>query len=114
MSFKDDLTNEFNAILKQRDSVVKAYALEMYSSVVQSSPVDSGNLRQAWQLPQQIPNGWAIRNAINYAYIIDGGRRQVPINGGMKWVGSEQLPDGWNPIVRTVEKSLNQALKAIR
>lgn len=114
MSFKDDLTNEFNAILKQRDSVVKTYAENMYSAVYDVTPKDTGDLQRGWQNPVRIPNGWAIRNAINYAYIIDGGRRQVPINGGMKWVGSEQLPDGWDETVRTVEKSLNQALKAIR
>lgn len=111
MTFEQQIEAEHKRILAQRDEAVKEASLDMYSSVVEASPVDSGELRTSWQTPEKIPDGYIVSNIAPHAYIIDGGRR---LDGDGVVRGSEQLPDGYKPIIKEVEARLNKRLKAIK
>jgi len=112
MSFGDDIGREFEAINKKRDRIIKSAALNLHGDLVSASPVDSGELKQSWQLPRQISKTkWIITNIAPHAIIIDGGRRFVPTENGQKEIGSEQLSKGFSPIIEITEKALTRALR---
>ncbi len=109
MSFQDDMKREMERISKERDDVLQSAALELYTAVVEASPVDTEELKSSWELPVKVdPNTYVIRNIAPHGIIIDGGRR-VDSDGVMR--GSEQLPNGYGPIVKQFENRLNRMLK---
>ena len=54
MSFSGDIQKEFKKIEKRRDRLLKSASLNLYSDLVEVSPVDTGELRISWQLPKKI------------------------------------------------------------
>lgn len=111
MTFEQQIEAEHKRILAQRDNAVEEASLDMYSSVVKASPVDSGELRDGWELPKKIADGYIVSNIAPHAYVIDGGRR-LYADGVVR--GSEQLPDGYAPIIKEVEERLNKRIKEIK
>lgn len=115
VAFSDDINKELAAILKKRDRVVKTGAVSLFGDLQVSTPVYSGDLRRDWQNPEKISiANWRISNISPYAEIIDGGRREAMVNGTIKWVGSEQLPNGFDPIVKAFEPKLQRELDKIK
>ena len=115
VAFSDDINKEFAAILKKRDRVVKTGAVSLFGDLQVSTPVDSGDLRRDWQNPEKISiANWRISNISPYAEIIDGGRREAMVNGTIRWVGSEQLPKGFQPIIDEFEPKLQRELDKIK
>ena len=115
MGFSDDLKKEFEAIQKKRDVVVKNGAVSLFGDLQVNTPVDTGELRDSWQAPERItPLNWRISNIAPYAYVIDGGRRQAVVNGVTKWIGSEQLPNGFDPVIKAFEPKLQRELDKIK
>lgn len=115
MGFSDDLKKEFEAILKKRDRVVKTGAVSLYGDLEVITPVDTGELRDSWQPPERLGLlNWRISNIAPHAYVIDGGRREAMVNGTIRWVGSEQLPKGFQPIIDEFEPKLQRELDKIK
>lgn len=135
MAFSDDIKKEFAQILKKRDNVVKTGAVSLFGDLVENSPVgenvpsrpwirnpnkmtksyQGGELRDSWQPPERLGLlNWRISNIAPHAYVIDGGRRQAIVKGTMKWIGSEQLPKGFQPIVDKFEPKLQRELDKIK
>lgn len=115
VSFSDDINKEFNNILNKRDLVVKTGAVSLFGDLEVNTPVDSGELRDSWQPPQKLGVlNWRISNIAPHAYVIDGGRRQAVVNGVTKWIGSEQLPNGFDPIIKAFEPKLQRELNKIK
>lgn len=115
MAFSDDIRKEFEAIQKKRDVVVKTGAVSLFGDLQVNTPVDTGELRDSWQAPERItPLNWRISNIAPHAYVIDGGRRQAIVKGTMKWIGSEQLPKGFQPIIDKFEPKLQRELDKIK
>lgn len=115
MAFSDDLKKEFKAIQKKRDVVVKTGAVSLFGDLQVNSPVDTGELRDSWQPPERLGLlNWRISNIAPHAYVIDGGRRQAIVKGTMKWIGSEQLPKGFQPIIDKFEPKLQRELDKIK
>ena len=114
MGFSDDIDNEFNAILSARDKLATSSALNLHSDLVEASPVDEGELRASWQLPKKTGlRSWIISNTAPHAIPIDGGRREVIVNGTSRMIGSDQLKDGFDPIVRITEKQIQKDLNKL-
>ena len=115
VAFSDDINKEFAAILKKRDRVVKTGAVSLYGDLEVITPVDTGELRDSWQPPERLGLlNWRISNIAPHAYVIDGGRRQAMVNGTIRWVGSEQLPKGSQPIIDEFEPKLQRELDKIK
>lgn len=109
MSFGDEIDKEFKALLKKRDRLVKSASLNLFNNLVKVSPSDTGELRKSWQLPERMGTlSWRITNIAPHAIIIDGGRREVVVNGKMKEIGSKQLEDGFKPTVDETKKKLQK------
>lgn len=115
MSFQDDFEHELDVILQQRNRIAKAGALELHNALVESTPVDTGNMKGAWELPDRIGKYvWRITNNTEYASIIASGRRQVKTTKGIKWIGSNQLPNGYNDIIENVQEIIQEELDLIK
>ena len=114
MSFESEFQSEINEINRKRDGVLQTAVTQLYSDLVDASPFDTGELRRSWQTPRS--NGtlsYVISNIAPHAVVIDGGRRQIPSLNGMKWVGSEQLPTGFQPVVDNIGRIIDQELEQI-
>ena len=75
----------------------------------------TGELRDSWQPPERLGLlNWRISNIAPYAEIIDGGRREAMVNGTIRWVGSEQLPKGFQLIIDEFEPKLQRELDKIK
>lgn len=115
MGFSDDIKKEFDTIQKKRELAVKTGAVSLFGDLQVNTPVDTGELRDSWQPPQKLGVlNWRISNIAPYAYVIDGGRRQASINGTVKWIGSEQLPNGFDPVIKAFEPKLQRELDKIK
>lgn len=135
VSFSDDINKEFASILSKRDLVVKTGAVSLFGDLQVNSPVGEnipsrpwlnnpnkmtkpykgGELRDSWQPPQKLGVlNWRISNIAPHAYVIDGGRRQAVVSGVTKWIGSEQLPNGFDPIIKAFEPKLQRELNKIK
>lgn len=110
MGFGDDIGKEFNKVREARlDLTVKSAVVNLYSDLVEASPVDTGELKASWQPPEQVgKRKWVVRNIAPHATVIDDGLRKVPVNGKQKEVGSPQLPYGFSPIIEITEKELQK------
>jgi hypothetical protein len=114
MSFSSELENEIAELARKRNTVLKKVATKLYTNLVEASPEDTGELKRGWQPPVEISTmTFLIANIAPHALIIDGGRRQIPFNGKLKWIGSERLKQGYKPIVDRAEKTLNGELQKL-
>lgn len=115
MAFDDDIKKEYNNIRQRQGIKLRQGAISLYGELIEATPVDTGELRDSWQPPEKLGVlNWRISNIAPHAYIIDGGRRQASINGTVKWVGSEQLPKGYQPIIDAFEPKLQRELNKIK
>lgn len=110
MSFKDKFNAELNGILQKRDDVAKMFSIELHSAVLKATPVKHGDMKKAWDWSLVGEGHYRSSNNIEYAITIDEGRRNV--HGKMQ--GSEQLPDGFQPIIEREEENLEKMLKDIK
>lgn len=110
MSFGSQIGKEFDELKEKRlDHTLKSAVVNLHSDLVKSSPVDTGELKVSWQLPEQVgKRKWVIRNIAPHAQVIDMGRRAVQIKGNEVMVGSEQLPKGFSPVIEVTEKALQR------
>ncbi len=111
MSFGDEIGKEFGKIDKKADTLIRSAVVNLRSDLVESSPVaevKGGELKASWEQPKKSGNAWVITNIAPHAVVIDGGRREIPINGKAVWVGSEQLLYGFAPIIAVTEKQLKK------
>ena len=115
MGFSDDINKEFAQILKKRDNVVKTGAVSLFGDLQVNTPVDTGEARDSWQPPEKLGTlSWRIGNIAPHIIILDGGRRQIVTkNGTAKWIGSEQLPNGFDPVIKAFEPKLQRELDKI-
>ena len=113
MSFGDDIGKEFEEkALKRVEHTVKSASLNLQGDLVEASPVDTGELRISWQMPERLDRfKWKIANIAPHAEIIDGGRRMVTVDGKQKEIGSHQLPYGFRPIIDETEQALQKEFK---
>lgn len=116
MAFEDEFNKELEEILNKQNEVLSASAIELRNSLIRATPVDTGSLRANWQQPKKLSKyKFRIYNNSEYASVIDGGRRQIQTkNGTPKMIGSEQLPNGFMPIIRNHEKKLQNQLNRIK
>lgn len=103
------LLSEFEEIEQKKDDAIFVVAFELYSELVKSTPVDTSFLRQSWIAPIKKDDGYIIQNTAKYADIVLAGRRVV--RG--KTYGSNQLPEGIEPILEKYSNILQIKLKAI-
>ena len=95
--------------------ILERYGEEGVKALSAATPVDTGELRDSWQPPERLGLlNWRISNIAPHAYVIDGGRRQAMVNGTIRWVGSEQLPKGFQPIIDEFEPKLQRELDKIK
>lgn len=114
MGFGDDIGKEFEKIEKKRDHLIKSAVVNLRSDLIEVSPEDKGELKASWEQPKEVGKGkWIITNIAPHAQVIDDGRRQVPINGVERWVGSERLPHGFSPTIEVTEKALAKEFKKL-
>ena len=90
MAISDDLNNLFDRQME----IVDRIATDMLSEIIKKTPKREGTLRKAWQM-EKITGGWRLSNNMEYADVIFDGRRLV----AGKWYGSEQMPEGIDPIL---------------
>lgn len=109
MGFADEFGRELDTVLGKRDDAVLAGALELHFAIIAGTPVDTSWLKQSWVFSSE-GNIHATETNVEYGPVIDGGRRQV--DG--KWQGSEQLPDGYKPIIEREHEAIQKALEAIK
>lgn len=116
MSFEDDFNKELDSIVAKYEETTKIGAIELHNTLVKATPVDTGNLRASWKLPEKIGKyKWEIVNTAEYASDINQGRRQIVTNkGNYKWVGSEQLPEGYEQHIKDFDKSFQKLLDRIK
>jgi len=93
--FTRQFVNEFDDIIDDVNDKVHSEILNIYSEVINVTPVDTGDLRQHWEYLKLNKYRWIIVNDLDYAESINRGRRFV----GEKTYGSLQLPDGWEPMI---------------
>jgi hypothetical protein len=110
MGFKEDANKELDAILNQRDKVGKSGALGLHFAIIDASPVDTGDFKGSWQFSTIDKGHYRTETNIEYGPVIDGGRRKV--NG--KWQGSEQLPNGFKPIIEREHNNIQKMLRKIK
>lgn len=102
------LLSEFNAIKKKKDRIIAKSATNLFPKLVKITPVKKGNLKASWTIDKK-NDGWLINNSALYASIVL--RKREKIRG--KTYGSEQFPDGIEPIIKLADKKLQQELKDI-
>ena len=103
------LKDELTAIVTKSDIVVAKVAADMFAELIQITPVDTGQLKIAWDL-SKTPNGWLLSNNLGYSSIIFEGR-VVGSDGVVR--GSEQLPNGLAPILDKYNRVLEIELRRI-
>lgn len=110
MGFGSDIGKEFDKVRELRlDHTVKSAVVNLRSELIESSPVDTGELKGSWEQPIQTgPRKWVVRNIAPHAVVINDGLRRVPVNGVHKEVGSAQLPYGFGPIIDRTKKELQK------
>jgi hypothetical protein len=80
------LLTEFEASLEEDYQEMTSKIAGFFSDEVKNSPVDTGEYRSAWEMDSTKKWTWVLKNSMDYAPILWGGRRQI--NG--VWYGSEQ------------------------
>jgi hypothetical protein len=109
MGVLEEFDAELDALLKKRDKIAKTEAVEMHRDVVSATPVDTGHLKGSWEwIPGKYK--YITQTNVEYAPVIDGGRRMI----GGKMQGSEQLPNGWQPIIKRHRENITKLLRRIK
>lgn len=104
------LLKEFDEIIDKKDKVLLAVAIELRSALVKATPVDTSFLKSSWQPVRKTDDGYVISNTALYADIVLAGRRIVQ----GKTYGSNQLPEGIQPIIQKYNEILQEKLKEIK
>ena len=109
------LSDDFRAFIAQRDRLVAEMVVNLEAELIRKTPVDTGQLKSAWDADRLSDGSYVLSNNLQYADSIFRGIRLVPTkSGGMKTVGSKQLPDGVYPIVEKHLKELDKRLKLLK
>jgi len=104
-------STELALIYQKQIRIVEDVANDLYSELSSDAvtPIDTGALREAWNM-ERTGDTWHISNNMEYASIIFDGRRLV----AGQWYGSEWLPGGIDPILMKYNKILEIKLKNVR
>ena len=100
-------SQELKLIVKKQRKVVDDIASDLYSELIEITPVVTGQLKSAWDLDES-NSGWIISNNMTYASIIFDGRGSRPSGG------KYNLPDGITPILKKYNILLQERLNRIR
>jgi hypothetical protein len=88
------MTNQnVNQIYNKHLKEVRNAGVYFHGAIVKAWPVDTGRSRRAWDL-YPTPDGISVFNGVSYSGVLWNGR---VFNG--KWYGSEQMPNGGQPIL---------------
>ena len=101
-------TEELEQILSEKDKVIGQAVVNLFSDLQKASPVQSGAFRGAWDLDSGEMK-WTITNNMEYASILWEGRREV----GGRMLGSEQWPEGGDPMMQKFDNDLQTQLNKI-
>lgn len=94
---------------KQNDSLAGNVA--MFHAELQSvAPVDTGDFKKAWDTEKVKEGVFTISNNMDYADVLARGRRQVM----GKWYGSEQWPDGLDPMLQFYRNKITKDLSKVK
>jgi len=99
---------ELEMIEKQRRKVTSETASDLYRELIEKTPVDTGQLKDAWELNNMGEGEWLIQNPMEYANKV-----LQPYNKEAR-VGSMQLPAGIEPIIEKHHRILQNRLKVIK
>jgi len=102
------LLNEYNNLISDVDKIVARVVADLFAELQRKTPVDTGALRQAWEVTQK-GDTWTISNNLVYASVIFDGRQIV--NG--KAQGSLQLIEGIVPILDKYNRVLEIELRKV-
>ena len=109
------LSDDFRELIANRDGLVAEMVINLESELIRKTPVDTGQLKSAWQTDKLSDGSYVLSNNMRYADAIFRGIRLVPTKGGgMKTVGSKQMPDGVFPIVEKHLQELDKRLKLLK
>ena len=109
------LSDDFREFIAQRDRLVVEMVANLEAELIRKTPVDTGQLKAAWQTDKLIDGSYILSNNMNYADSIFRGIRLVPTkSGGMKTVGSKQMPAGAFVIVEKHLQELDKRLKLLK
>ena len=103
------LLNEYREEVEKDIEKINKEVVSFHLALVKQSPVDTGHFRKAWELTRKGRFTWTIRNSMEYASILWAGRRQgVSTLGNPKMYGSEQWPDGGEPMLAKFKYELER------
>jgi len=105
-----NLVSEFDKLQDDIDKTIRTVVAGLDTEFKLRTPVDTSFLKNSWDLERLGKLSWRISNNADYADYALLGRRIV--NG--KMVGSEQLPDGIQPIIIKYDDVLQKRLKDLR
>ena len=104
------ISQELNEIYQKQLKVVDTVVNDLFSELIQITPVDTGALKGAWDLKKNDSDSWTLSNNMEYATIIFDGYRIV----AGKAIGSKQLPAGkFDAVLAKYNIILKELLKAI-
>jgi len=103
------LVSDLQELEDQANRLIAKFAADLYAELVRRTPVDSGQLKSAWEMTK-VAEGWLLSNNMNYASFIFNGRRVIDGHT----LGSLQLPDGVFPILQRFNNELNRQLQELR
>lgn len=94
-------------LLRKKQNNVLAENVTMFHAELQSvAPVDTGAFREAWTAEKVKQGVFTISDNMDYADVLARGRRQVM----GKWYGSEQWPDGLDPMLQFYKNKITKDL----
>ena len=104
------IAEALDKLWKLQMQILTTIVAELFDELIQNTPVDTGQLRTSWDMIKVNETHWTITNNMEYASIIFDGRRLV----AGKMHGSNQLPDGIDPILAKYNQLLEERLNNIR
>ena len=109
------LSDDFREFIAKRDRLVAEMVMNLEAELIRKTPVDTGQLKAAWETDKLSDGSYILSNNMQYADAIFRGIRLVPTKGGgMKTVGSKQMPTGVYPIVEKHLQELDKRLKNLK
>ena len=103
------LTLEFEAMNQKAEFIIAEMAMNLFNELQTRTPVDTGQLKTAWQF-QKVADGWLFSNNMNYASFIFNGLKVID----NKTIGSKDLKDGVYPIIQRYNMELTRRLDLLR
>ena len=100
-------------IMVDAERIVTQEALGLNADLISATPVDTGHMKTSWHVVKKSGESglaWTIYNPVEYASIIAAGRRVV--NG--KAYGSEQLVNGFDPLIKQTDISISRRMQGIK